>query len=161
MVFERVCARARAELSCHADAVRAANDCPPRPMPPGRDGSRPSESLVADERVRRRLDYQRCYEKGRRGFGTHLTLFFVENGLAFPRFGITASRKVGGAVVRSRLKRLFREIYRRWPQRTDLPSMDFVVHVKPSAAQAAFKELRDDLIQQLERAARKQTRRAR
>jgi len=65
---------------------------------------------------------------------------------------MTVSRKVGRAVVRVKLKRRFREIYRRWPQRKDLPPLDFVVHAKPSAARATFEELQRDLTRGLRRA---------
>jgi ribonuclease P protein component len=64
---------------------------------------------------------------------------------------MTVSRKVGRAVVRVKLKRRFREIYRRWPQRKDLPPLDLVVHAKPSSATATFGELERDLTRGLRR----------
>ncbi|MFQ5526244.1 MAG: ribonuclease P protein component [Thermoanaerobaculia bacterium] len=122
---------------------------PGGPAKPGRD-----ESLSPPERLRRRDDYHRCYRKGQRKFGKHLTLFFVENQIGHPRLGMTVSRKVGGAVTRVKLKRRFREIYRRWPQRKDLPPLDLVIHAQPSSAPATFSELESDLTQQLRRATR-------
>jgi ribonuclease P protein component len=65
---------------------------------------------------------------------------------------MTVSRKVGKAVTRVKLKRRFREIYRRWPQRDDLPPLDLVVHAKPSSATATFRELERDLERSLRRA---------
>lgn len=127
-------------------------------MPKGREVSRPSESLPLDERLRRRADYRRCYEQGRRRFGTHLTLFFSDNRLESPRLGMTVSRKVGKAVVRTKLKRRFREIYRRWPLRRDLPALDLVVHAKPSSAKVSFSVLESDLIGQLEKLVRNERR---
>ena len=59
-------------------------------------------------------------------------------GLPVPRLGITVTRKVGGAVVRNRVKRRLREIYRRWPDQPQLPALDIVIHAKPSAARATF-----------------------
>lgn len=64
---------------------------------------------------------------------------------------MTVSRKVGGAVTRVKLKRRFREIYRRWPQRKDLPSLDLVIHAQPSAGPARFSQLEQDLEKQLQR----------
>lgn len=118
-------------------------------MSEGRDRSRPAESLLRAERLCRRQDFSRCYRKGRRGSGTHLTLFFVDNRLEGPRMGMTVSRKVGGAVARARLKRRFREIYRRWSQRKNLPSLDMVIHARPSSSRASFAELERDLTQRL------------
>lgn len=104
-----------------------------------------TERLSSEERIRRRADYQRCYRGGRRRHGTFATLHFVPNDLGFPRLGITATRKVGGAVVRNRMKRRVREIYRRWSERRRLKSVDMVVHLKPSARDSEFEELREDL----------------
>ena len=47
----------------------------------------------------------------------------------------------GKAVVRGRLKRRVREIFRRFEDRDRLRSMDVVVHLKPAAAEAAFADL--------------------
>lgn len=59
--------------------------------------------------------------------------------------GITASRKVGSAVVRVRLKRRIREIYRRWEERASLPALDLIVHLKPEAGKSDFVSLRQEL----------------
>ena len=105
------------------------------------------ESLLPEERLRRRADFLRCYERGRRRHGPLATLYWVERGeeARGPRLGITVSRKVGGAVVRNRIKRRIREIYRRWSQRRQLPPYDIVVHVKPRARQAEFITLETEI----------------
>jgi ribonuclease P protein component len=98
----------------------------------------------ADQRLPRRTtlrksaDYQTCYRAGRRRHGPLFTLHFQPNTLGAPRLGITASRRVGGAVVRTRLKRWTRECYRRSPLRGALPALDLVVHLKPESAAASF-----------------------
>ena len=78
-----------------------------------------------------------------------LILYALPNALPLPRLGITASRKVGGAVLRHRLKRRIREVYRRWSGRRGLPAMDLVVHVKPAARESDFRALQKDLEQLL------------
>jgi len=51
------------------------------------------------------------------------------------RIGITVSRKVGGAVVRNRVKRWIRECYRR--RQPEFPGhVDVVVVARPTAADA-------------------------
>lgn len=109
-----------------------------------------SERLPRDERLRRRADYLRCYREGRRRGGRFATLFFIPNSLPHPRLGITASRKVAKrAVVRQRLKRRVREIYRRWDHRNQLPALDLVVNLKPDAKAAEFDALRRELERQM------------
>ncbi len=107
------------------------------------------EGLGRCERVRRRADYLRCYQRGRRKEGSFAVLYSAANGLAHPRIGITASRKLGKAAVRQKLKRRVREIYRRSPIRRRLGGVDVVVHLKPGASRASFAGLREDLLRLL------------
>jgi ribonuclease P protein component len=104
------------------------------------------ERLTSAERLRRRTDYLRCYRTGRRRHGTLALLYFAPNQLGHPRLGITASRKVGKAVARQRLKRRIREIYRRWQERSQLPALDLVVHLKPEAGKSDFTALKTELL---------------
>ncbi len=105
-----------------------------------------SQRLLPGERLRRRADYLRCYRTGRRRQGSLALLYFVPNHLGHPRIGITASRKVGPAFVRHRIKRRIKEIYRRWNERGNLPALDFVLHLKPEARSSEFEALRADLM---------------
>ena len=112
-------------------------------------GARSAESLTRAERLRKRPDFLRCYRKGRRRPGALAILYSAPNDLGHPRLGLTVSKKVGGAVLRVRLKRRIREIYRRWSQRGQLPALDLVVHVKPPMARASFDQIRDELLRLL------------
>jgi ribonuclease P protein component len=107
---------------------------------------RGSQRLLPGERLRRRADYLRCYRTGRRRQGSLALLYFVPNPLGHPRIGITASRKVGPAFVRHRIKRRIKEIYRRWNERGNLPALDFVIHLKPEARGSDFEALQADLM---------------
>jgi len=52
--------------------------------------------------------------------------------LPYPRLGVSVSRRVGGAVVRNRWKRVLREVFRRG--RSDLPpGLDLVVIARRGA----------------------------
>lgn len=110
---------------------------------------RAGERLLPAERLRRRADYLRCYRTGRRRHGALAIVYFAPNQLGHPRLGITASRKVGKAVVRQRLKRRIREIYRRWEDRGMLPPQDLVIHLKIEAGTASFEALRTELLRLL------------
>jgi len=67
------------------------------------------------------------------------------------RFGLITSRRVGGAVVRNRVRRRLREICRLHRPQV-LPGWLVVVSAKSSAASAGYEELREEwllLIRQL------------
>ena len=114
-----------------------------------------SEALPKEKRLAKRRDFLRIYDTGRKIFSRYSVLFFVANGLPYSRLGITATKKVGKANVRNRLKRWTREVYRRQrePLGLDGRSMDFVVNVKPNAAVADFRDYSKDLQRTLARAA--------
>ncbi len=114
-----------------------------------------SESLPKLRRLARRREFLRVYETGRKLFSRYCVLFYADNGLPYSRIGITATKKLGKANVRNRLKRWTREVYRRQrePLGLDERSQDFVVNVKPDAANAGFAEYSADLLRVLRRAA--------
>lgn len=65
----------------------------------------------------------------------HLLGVALQRDQAPPRVGLTVSRKVGPAVVRNRIRRRLREIYRQRQQA--LPAgVDLVLIARPSAATA-------------------------
>jgi ribonuclease P protein component len=103
------------------------------------------QRLPRDERLARSADFQLCYRAGRRRHGALATLYSRANTRNAPRLGVTASRKVGGAVVRNRLKRWVRETYRQSGARRALPALDLVVHLKPEAAAATWSTFRAEL----------------
>ncbi len=106
---------------------------------------RRDERLGPQERLRRRLDFNRCYQQGRRRAGPLAVLHYAANEVGHPRLGITAPKGVGEAVIRHRLKRRVREFFRRWEGRASMPALDCVVHLRPPAATAAGEELRSEL----------------
>jgi ribonuclease P protein component len=117
--------------------------------------SRASQALPKAKRLAKRREFLRVYEAGRKMFSRYCVVFVAANGLEHSRIGITATKKLGKANVRNRLKRWTREIYRqqRDPLGIDQRSLDLVVNVKPNASDATFREYRDDLQRALRRVA--------
>jgi ribonuclease P protein component len=99
------------------------------------------------DRLRSRRDFERLAREGERRASADFVVFVSsgprrgrDDAGARPRLGVTASRKVGGAVVRNRVKRRIRAAFR--AHRDVLPrGSDVVVIARPSAARLAAAEL--------------------
>jgi ribonuclease P protein component len=119
------------------------------------DSGQRSETLPKTTRLAKRREFLRVYESGRKLFSRYSVLFFSPNDLPHSRLGITATRKVGKANVRNKVKRWTREIYRTQRQPLDLDArpVDLVINVKPNAADATFQQFSDDLVRALKRVA--------
>jgi ribonuclease P protein component len=63
-------------------------------------------------RIRLRYDYLKVSKKGRKVHTPHFIVLILADRDQLTRLGITASRKIGNAVERNRIKRLLREFFR-------------------------------------------------
>ncbi len=84
--------------------------------------------------------FRRLYSKGKNQVTPHLALYAKRNGGTGNRLGITVSTKLGHAVVRNRVRRRLREIYR-IHEDLFIPGYDIVVVARVRAVYAKFDEL--------------------
>jgi len=101
-----------------------------------------------NERIRRRVEFQRVYERGIRIHGRYATVFVLPNEHRVGRLGIAATKKLGGAVQRNRAKRLIREVFRR---NKIAAGFDVVVVPRPKLLEASLTVLVADYRVLLER----------
>jgi len=103
-----------------------------------------SERHGARYRLRRLADFQRVYDRRRSASDAQLLAFGCENGLDYPRLGVSVSRKVGGAVVRNRWKRRLRDAFR--TTRSELPRGIDLVLIPRAATEPDFAALQQSLV---------------
>lgn len=71
------------------------------------------ETFRPRERIRRKKDFLLLYREGKRYRGKYFNLIYFPNNLRFSRMAVIASKKTGKAVIRNKIKRLVRELFRR------------------------------------------------
>jgi ribonuclease P protein component len=102
--------------------------------------ARPSERFPKALRLRKRREFLQVQEGGQKVSADPLLALVRRNGRPYSRVGLTVSTKVGNAVVRARLRRLMRELYRkrraRWPA-----GLDVVLVARTSAKDADLAQL--------------------
>jgi ribonuclease P protein component len=109
---------------------------------------RVDQRLPRSRRIRKRAEFVRLQRSpGRRAGSGFVVITRLTRGRA-SRLGITASRKVGGAVVRNRIKRLVREFFRKHRHRI-APALDVLVIVRPEAATVSYADVERDLARAL------------
>ena len=87
----------------------------------------------------RRAQYLAVYKSGKAWGDNLVQAKALPNGLESSRFGFSATKTLGKAVVRNRVRRLLKEILRLTPVRV---GWDIVFIPRPSAAAADYHQLR-------------------
>ncbi|WP_020174308.1 ribonuclease P protein component [Methyloferula stellata] len=134
-----------------------------RELPEAIDRQIPQKPLPAP-RLKRRADFLRAAKGERfhaRAFtlqATALTEAAEPAQIAAPaRFGITVTKRIGGAVQRNRIKRRLKEALRLSPDLSACPGRDYVIVAKAEALTTDFQALQADLanaIRKIQRLAR-------
>lgn len=91
-------------------------------------------------------DFRRLYGRGRSAVSDCMVLYTMRNRYGPGRIGITTSTKLGHAVVRNRIRRVVREIYRHHAHELR-PDMDVVVVARYKAVTASYWEMERAFLQ--------------
>ena len=97
------------------------------------------------ESLKRNQDFQNVYKNGRSYANRYLVMYVLKNGTEYNRLGISVSKKVGNSVVRHRLTRLIREVYR-LHEDTFNSGLDVVVIARVSAKDISYHQVESSLL---------------
>lgn len=98
--------------------------------------------MRGEEYLVKRGQYTSVFSRGSPLISTLIVIKVLPNGLELSRYGLVTSKRVGGAVVRNRVKRRLREILRQ----TELKAgWDIVFIARQAAATASFADLKQSV----------------
>ena len=96
--------------------------------------------MVARVTVKQNSDFRRIYRRGRSAVSGGVVVYCLKSRQGMSRLGVTVSTKLGHAVVRNRVRRRFRELYRL--HRADmLPGWDIIMVGRVRAAELPYHKL--------------------
>jgi len=90
-------------------------------------------------------EFRRMYKKGASAVGGGMVLYCRKNRLGHNRLGLTASVKLGHAVVRNRARRRLREVYRLNSPRLR-QGYDIILVARSRTVTADWKDLNDTFL---------------
>jgi ribonuclease P protein component len=108
------------------------------------------EGLRKEERLRREADFEIIAQEGVKRHTKNFLIIARKNDQGFCRVGAVASKKVGKAVERNRVKRLVREFFRRNKNNLS-PSTDYVIVGKKGAQDLQYANVASELSALLKR----------
>jgi ribonuclease P protein component len=124
--------------------------CPcPEPNPKG------TARFSKAARLRHRQEFLRAQAQGKRFHTRHFGVTLAPMTEGHPRLGLVATRRLGKAVRRNRVKRLLREFFRR--HQTGLPAFDLVIMAKKGAEALEYHQVEEELGRLLFSRARQKT----
>lgn len=101
-------------------------------------------SFAKGERILKPDDFNRVRKGGKRVSTRSLTIYILTTASGVRRIGLSVSSRVGNAIVRNRIKRLLREVFRL--NKDSFPrSSDILVSVKSTAGIKDFNDCKKEL----------------
>ena len=90
--------------------------------------------------VKENYEFRRIYRKGKTAVSPQLVIYCQRNRRGHSRLGVSVSTKLGCAVVRNRVRRRIREIYRLNKAKM-LPGYDLIVVARVRAVETDYQKL--------------------
>lgn len=90
--------------------------------------------------VKENYEFRRIYRKGKSAVSPQLVIYCQRNRRGHSRLGVSISTKLGCAVVRNRVRRRIREIYRLNKAKM-LPGYDLIVVARVRAVETDYQKL--------------------
>jgi ribonuclease P protein component len=94
-------------------------------------------------RIRKSSEFKGVFEKGNKLNGERYTLVYSENTLGFPRLGLVVGKWCGNVIVRNRIKRILREVFRR--NKSIFDSLDILIIAKRKSETLNYNQAEEEI----------------
>lgn len=101
--------------------------------------------MIFSESLKKNYQFRFVYKSGKSYANKYFVMYIKENGTDRNRIGISVSKKIGNSVVRHRVTRLVREVYR-LQEAVFNSGLDIVIVAREKAASASCPEVKEALL---------------
>ncbi len=101
-------------------------------------------------KIQKREEFRFIYSKGAKYSSDSFSLYVLGKGYGKGRLGITVTKRVGKATARNRVKRIFREIFRKNKEKLG-KNLDIIMHAKPDVLKRSYREIEGEFLLLLDR----------
>ncbi len=103
------------------------------------------QSVKKTVAIKENYIFRRLYNKGKSAVSPYLAIYVRRNGHNGNRLGLTVSTKVGKAVIRNKMRRRLREIYRTNEEKL-VSGIDMVIVSRIKAKYATYQQLEQSFL---------------
>ena len=93
------------------------------------------------QRIKNQTEFGGVLQGGRKYVCSSFVILAKDTSRSYPRLGIVVSKRLGNAIVRNRIKRSFREVFRQLPYQDKMSQRDFVIIARRPASRVSYEEL--------------------
>lgn len=101
--------------------------------------------MIKIHNLRSNMEFRRVYSKGKSYWNRNLVLYIMKNDLGYNRVGYSITKKVGNSVVRNKIRRRMKEIYRLNFQELE-GSYDLILIPKRNVVNISYDELESAML---------------
>lgn len=101
--------------------------------------------------IKKNKEYRKVYSQGKPYADRYMVIYVLRNNLGIRRFGFTVSKKIGKAVKRNRIRRVFKEVCRlnlkNFPE-----GFDYIIIARHDIVNLSFRQIEERLLRLLKKA---------